>query len=144
MKDSRLAQEVEKIDKILGKLREQVEKGIPLIVEGRNDARALGRLKISGRMITLKSSKKSIFNQLEYDIPDREVIIFTDFDRRGSDLAKSIQNHLQGRGKKANILFWKRLKRLVGRNVKDVEGLPSYLEKLRRLTSKEPSDSNFP
>ncbi|MBL7118763.1 toprim domain-containing protein [Candidatus Bathyarchaeota archaeon] len=140
VKDSRLAQEVEKIENILGRLKEEVDRGTPLIVEGKNDIIALNRLKISGRMIALKSNRNSIFNQLEYDIPGREVIIFTDFDRRGSDLAKSIRNHLQRRGKRVNILFWKRVKKLVGRYVKDVEGLPSYLVKLRRLSGKTPPD----
>lgn len=140
VKDSRLAQEVEKIENILGRLKEEVDRGTPLIVEGKNDIRALNRLEISGRMIALKSNRNSIFNQLEYDIPGREVIIFTDFDRRGSDLAKSIRNHLQRRGKRVNILFWKRVKKLVGRYVKDVEGLPSYLVKLRRLSGKTPPD----
>ncbi len=140
VKDSRLAQEVEKIENILGRLKEEVDRGTPLIVEGKNDITALNRLEISGRMIALKSNRNSIFNQLEYDIPGREVIIFTDFDRRGSDLAKSIRNHLQRRGKRVNILFWKRVKKLVGRYVKDVEGLPSYLVKLRRLSGKTPPD----
>jgi len=140
VKDSRLAQEVEKIEKVLGRLKEEVDRGTPLIVEGKNDIIALNRLEISGRMIPLKSNRNSIFNQLEYDIPGREVIIFTDFDRRGSDLAKSIRNHLQRRGKRVNILFWKRVKKLVGRYVKDVEGLPSYLVKLRRLSGKTPPD----
>lgn len=140
VKDSRLAQEVEKIENILGRLKEEVDRGTPLIVEGKNDIIALNRLEISGRMIALKSNRNSIFNQLEYDIPGREVIIFTDFDRRGSDLAKSIRNHLQRRGKRVNILFWKRVKKLVGRYVKDVEGLPSYLVKLRRLSGKTPPD----
>jgi len=139
-KDSRLAQEVEKIENVLGRLREEVDRGTPLIVEGKNDVRALNRLEISGRLIALKSNRDSIFNRLEYDILGREVIVFTDFDRRGSELAKSVQNHLQRRGKRVNILFWRRVKKLVGRRVKDVEGLPSYLMKLRRLSGRIPPD----
>jgi 5S rRNA maturation endonuclease (ribonuclease M5) len=135
MKNGRLAQEVEEIENLLGKLKEQSDKGIPLLVEGKRDVEALNRLEISGKLIELKSSRKSVFNLLEHDVEDREVIILTDFDRRGSDLAKSIHNHFQGQGEMANMLFWKRMKRLVGRNVKDVEGLPSYLATLRRLSS---------
>ncbi len=112
-----------------------MDKGIPLLVEGKRDVEALARLEISGRVIELKSSRKSVFNRLEHDIKDREVIILTDFDRRGSDLAKSIQIHFQGQGKRVDILFWKKMRRLVGRNVKDVEGLPSYLATLKRLSS---------
>ena len=135
IRNDRLAQEVEEIENLLGKLKEQSDKGIPLLVEGRKDAEALNRLEISGKVIELKSSRKSLFNLLEHDVKDKEVIILTDFDRRGSDLAKSIHNHFQGQGKMVNMLFWKRMKNLVGRNVKDVEGLPSYLAKLKKLSS---------
>jgi len=135
VKSSRLEHQVEEIENLLGKLKEQVDKGIPLLVEGKRDAEALYRLEISGRVIELKSSEKSVFNRLEHDVKDREVIILTDFDRRGSDLAKSIQTHFQGQGKRVNMLFWKRMRRIVGRNVKDVEGLPSYLATLRRMSS---------
>lgn len=135
VKNGRVVREVEEIENLLGKLKEEADKGIPLIVEGKKDEKALNRLEISGRIIKLKSSRKSVFNLLEHDVEDREVIILTDFDRRGSDLAKSIHIHFQGQGKKVNMLFWKRMKRIVGRSVKDVEGLPSYLAKLRRLSS---------
>jgi len=135
-KNTRLAKEIERVEDVLEELREQAEKGIPLIVEGKKDVKALNNLEISGRLIALKSKRRSVFNQLEYDIPDEEVIVFTDFDRRGSDLARSVQEHLQQRGRKANIIFWRKMKKLVGRNVKDVEGLPSYLATLREQSNK--------
>jgi len=35
-------------------------------------------------------------------------------------------------GVKVNLTFWRRLKALLKRNVKDVEGLPSYLKSLKK------------
>jgi hypothetical protein len=35
-----------------------------------------------------------------------------------------------------NLVFWRRLKGLVGRDVKDIEGLASYLETLKDITLK--------
>jgi len=131
IKESRSAREVEKIEKILDRLQERAEKGTPIIVEGKNDREALKRLKISGRLIELKSTKKSVFNRLEYDVPEDEVIVFTDFDRRGTRLAKAIKIHFESLGKRANLIFWRRMKGVVGRNLKDIEGLPSYIKRLK-------------
>lgn len=143
VKNSRLAHEVEKIENVLEMLKDKANRGIPVIVEGKKDVEALNRLDVSGSLIEIKSSKRSIFNRLEYDIVNEEVIIFTDFDRHGSELAKDIQGHLERRGKKANILLWRRMRDLVGKDVKDVEGLPSYLVTLRKISNKTTSDTGL-
>ena len=136
VKNSRLASVVEEIEDVLVKIKDEVNRGVPILVEGRKDVEALQRLDISGSFLEIKSSKRSIFNRLEHDVVGEEVIIFTDFDRQGSELARGIQDHLERRGKKVNILLWKRMRNLVGKDVKDVEGLPSYLETLKKLSSK--------
>ncbi len=143
VRNSRLAHEVEKIENVLDRLKDKANRGIPVIVEGKKDVEALNRLDVSGSLIEIKSSKRSIFNRLEYDIVNEEVIIFTDFDRHGSELARDIQSHLERRGKKANILLWRRMRDLVGKDVKDVEGLPSYLVTLRKISSKPISDTGL-
>lgn len=136
VKNSRLASIVEEIEDVLWKLRDKANRGIPVIVEGRKDVEALQRLDVSGSFLEIKSSRRSIFNRLEHDIVSEEVIIFTDFDRQGSELARDIQGHLERRGKKVDILLWRRMRNLVGKDVKDVEGLPSYLETLKKLSNK--------
>ncbi|UCD72906.1 MAG: hypothetical protein JSW01_05525 [Candidatus Bathyarchaeota archaeon] len=136
VKNSRLAYIVEEIEDVLMKLNDQANRGVPVIVEGRKDVKALQRLDVSGGFLEIKSSKRSIFNRLEHDVVSEEVIIFTDFDRQGSELARDIQGHLERRGKKVNILLWRRMRNLVGKDVKDVEGLPSYLETLKKLSNK--------
>ena len=136
VKNSRLAYEVEEIEDVLVKLKDEAKRGIPVIVEGKKDVEALQRLDVPGSFIEIKSSKRSILNRLEHDVISEEVIIFTDFDRYGSELARDIQDHLERRGKKVNVLLWRRMRNLVGKDVKDVEGLPSYLETLKKLSSK--------
>jgi 5S rRNA maturation endonuclease (ribonuclease M5) len=141
-KNTRLAHEVEEIENILKMLKEKTSRGIPVIVEGRKDTEALNRLDVSGSILEIKSSKKSIFNRLESDITDEEIVIFTDFDRRGSELARDIQSHLERRGKKGNILLWRKMRNLIGKKVKDIEGIPSYILTLKRLSSKPSSYTN--
>lgn len=136
VKNSRLAYVVEEIEDVLVKLKDEANRGVPVIVEGRKDVKALQRLDVSGGFLEIKSSKRSIFNRLEHDVVSEEVIIFTDFDRQGSELARDIQGHLERRGKKVNILLWRRMRNLVGKDVKDVEGLPSYLKTLKKLSNK--------
>lgn len=133
----------EGIENILIKLKEENDRGIPVIVEGRKDLEALNKLGITGRVIQLKSGRKSIFNRLEYDIANEEVIVFTDFDKRGTELARTVRNHFEKRGKKANMLLWKRMRRLASRSLKDVEGLPSYLAKLKELSEKATEKQAF-
>jgi 5S rRNA maturation endonuclease (ribonuclease M5) len=90
VKNSRLAYEVEEIENVLVKLKDEVKRGIPVIVEGKKDVEALQRLDVPGSFIEIKSSKRSILNRLEHDVISEEVIIFTDFDRYGSELARDI------------------------------------------------------
>ncbi len=142
-RDQGLTRLAEEIENILIKVKEENDKGIPVIVEGRKDVEALNKLGITGRIIQLKSGRRSIFNRLEYDITDEEIVVFTDFDTRGTELARTIRTHFERKGKKANMLLWKRMRRLASRSLKDVEGLPSYLEKLKRLSEKTPEKRAF-
>ena len=66
------------------------------------------------------------------DAGKSEIILLMDFDRRGREWTKRMAQQLQERKIKPNLHFWKRLLKLVGRNVKDIEGLATYLETLKR------------
>jgi len=61
----------------------------------------------------------------------REVILLLDFDRRGKELTKNLKKYLETTGIKLNLTFWKKLSSLVGTEVKDVEGLATYMETLK-------------
>ena len=43
-----------------------------------------------------------------------------------------ITQYLEEKRVKVNSVFWRKLSGLVRRDVKDIEGIPSYLEKLKK------------
>ncbi len=121
---------INNITKILEKLCQEIVSGTPVLVEGKKDIEALRRLNIPCTAITVKNSGKVLEDVLE-EIRTPEVIIFVDFDRHGSELAKRIKYQLEHRHVKANLVFWRMIRALVRRDVKDVEGLPTYIENLK-------------
>jgi len=59
-----------------------------------------------------------------------------DFDKYGREMTKLLLSSLERMKIKPNLLFWKRLAGLVGRDLKDVEGLSTYLETIKRKIGK--------
>ena len=116
--------------KMFERLCKETAGGTPILVEGKKDVEALRRLNVLGTAITMKDSGKVLEDVLE-EVRSREVIVFVDFDRHGSELAKRILFRLERRRVKVNLVFWRMIRALVRRDVKDVEGLPSYMERLR-------------
>jgi len=129
---------LERILKLLERLEEQSAKGTPIVVEGKNDVQALYRLGITGDIILAKTSGKSFFDVLsEIERRERrEVILLFDFDRRGKEWTRRLARCLEGMKITPNLLFWRMLLGLVGRDVKDIEGLATYLEALKNRSSK--------
>ncbi|MBE0512229.1 toprim domain-containing protein [Candidatus Bathyarchaeota archaeon] len=125
---------LEKILKLLERLTKESTKGTPIIVEGRNDVNALHELGLQGDIISAKSSGKSFLDVLgEVEgRGKREVILLMDFDRNGKEWTNRLARRLEEMRITPNLLFWKRLLGLVGHDVKDIEGLATYLETLRK------------
>jgi 5S rRNA maturation endonuclease (ribonuclease M5) len=128
---------LEKIHKLLERLEKQSAKGTPIVVEGRNDVHALHRLGITGDIILAKTSGKSFLDVLsEIEKTGKpEIILLFDFDRRGKEWTQRLASCLEGLNIIPNLVFWKMLLGLVGRDVKDIEGLASYLETLKNKGS---------
>ena len=131
---TRLEKKLEKTFKLLERLTKEATKGTPIIVEGRNDINTLHELGLEGDIISAKSSGKSFLDVLgEVERREkREVILLMDFDRNGKQWTNRLARRLEEMRKKPNLLFWKRLLSLVGHDVKDIEGLATYLETLRK------------
>ena len=124
------ARKLEGLLELIQKLDRQSKK-IPIIVEGKNDRFALKRLGIRGEILCIKSSGNILYDILD-DISSPEIILLVDFDDYGISLAKNIIQQLENKRIKVNTHFWRRIKALVRRDVKDVEGMFSYLEKLKK------------
>ena len=129
---------LEKIHKLLERLEKQSTKDTPIVVEGKNDIQALHRLGITGDIILAKTSGKSFFDVIsEIERRERrEVILLFDFVRRGKEWTRRMARCLEGMKITPNLLFWRMLLGLVGRDIKDIEGLATYLETLKNRSSK--------
>lgn len=121
---------IEQIDGLLSEMSKLASEGVPIIVEGMADEKALKALGISGCFRRI-SSGNSLLNFVESFSNSKGIIILTDFDRTGDELAKFIAKHAKRLGVEPITEFRDRLKPLVRRNVKDVEGLAKFLQKER-------------
>lgn len=131
---SKLEKKMEKILQLLERLGKETVKGVPIIVEGKNDVHALQKLDVKGDFILAKTAGKSFLDTLsEVEKKEKqEVILLMDFDKRGKEWTKRLTQHLEKMKIKPNSFFWRELLSLVGREVKDVEGLATYMETLRK------------
>lgn len=127
----------EKVLQILNCLAEESAAGIPIIVEGRKDVESLRALGVKGRIISAKTGGKVFFDIISEveETEAKEVILLLDFDRRGRELTRNLKQYLEKTGTKPNIQLWRALSSILGTEVKDVEGLASYMETLKRKTS---------
>ena len=121
---------LERLLELIQKLDIQSET-TPILVEGKNDRISLRKLGIHGQIICVKSSSHILYDALD-DIASSEIILLVDFDEYGTSLAKTILQYLEKKRVKVNAHFWRRVKALVHRDVKDIEGFSSYLEKLKK------------
>ena len=129
----RLKEKEERLLQVLASLAEQTGKGIPIVVEGKNDVETLKMLGIEGVTISAKTGGKSLLDVVSEveKLGVQEAILLFDFDRRGREWTKRVKLHLEKVGITPNLTFWSELLILVGRDVKDIEGLASYVETLK-------------
>ncbi len=131
-----LQRKAERLAELLEKLVAESAKGVPIVVEGQKDVGALRQLNVEGKIVSSKTSGKSfldILTEIE-NLKVREVILLMDFDRRGVEWTHRLKRHLEKTRIKPNLTFWNQLYGLVGRDLKDIEGLPAYLETLENKT----------
>ena len=124
---------LEKIQNLLDRIEQKSAKGIPIVVEGKNDVDALRKLGITGNLVLAKTSGKSFFDvQDEIEqTSKREIILLFDFDRRGKEWTNRLARCLEEMKITPNLVYWKMLMGLVGRDVKDIEGLATYIENFK-------------
>ena len=129
-----LKRKAERLAKLLEKLAAEAKKGTLIVVEGQKDVASLKQLGINGDFVSSKTQGKSfldILTEIERH-KVKEVILLLDFDRRGVEWTHRLKQHLEKTRIKPNLTFWNELYGLVGRDLKDIEGLTSYLETLKK------------
>jgi len=123
---------IEDIEKILLELQEE-NKSIPILVEGDKDVLALRKLGLAGIIISINKGKSlsDFCDNLARDYKD--IIILTDWDRRGGHLGHTIRKNLEGRvncNMKYREFFAKNT------TTRTVEGIPSWIETIRKKIDK--------
>jgi 2,5-diamino-6-(ribosylamino)-4(3H)-pyrimidinone 5'-phosphate reductase len=132
-----LKRKAERLAKLLEKLAAEAKKGTPIVVEGPKDVSSLKELGINGDFVSSKTQGKSFLDILT-EIERRkvtEVILLLDFDRRGVEWTHRLKQHLEKTRIKPNLTFWNELYGLVGRDLKDIEGLATYIDTLKKKTT---------
>lgn len=116
------------LEKILIDLRENnIE--IPILVEGDKDIEALKKLEINGIIISYNKGM-SVTNFCD-DIANKydKIIILTDWDKKGGQLCYMLKKNLIGR---VDCITDYRKKIAQKTSIKTVEGLPSWIDTLRK------------
>ena len=118
---------IEELEKALEELRAANETN-PIIVEGDKDIEALRILDITGTIVSLNAgmSLPNFCDKIasEYE----EVILLTDWDRRGGFLCHTISKNLEGRVI-CNTTYRERFAKHT--TVRTVEGLPSGIQTMK-------------
>lgn len=120
------AESLECVEKVLHDLID-MNKEIPVLVEGEKDLKALRELGLVGEIIIVQSGKK-ISALCDFIAENyREIIILTDWDRKGWQLYRRIERNLRGRTRCIHYYRDTFAKHL---SVKNVEGVPAFIKTL--------------
>lgn len=117
-------------------LVEASSNGAAVIVEGMRDMRALRALGVSGPIVM---ASRSPALGLAEDAARKysEIVVLTDWDQKGDEMARTIAQHLRSAGVRADLDIRGRLKKLVRKEIKDVESLSLYVERMRELCGRK-------
>lgn len=123
---------LEEIEKALNDLKEE-NKIVPIIVEGEKDIEALNKIGIIGKIISVNTGFSIIDFCDKIAEKYKDVIILTDWDRKGGYLCHTIMKNLQGRVN-CNTSY----REILSKNsvTKTVEGLPSWIYTLKERINK--------
>ncbi|ACV25098.1 toprim domain-containing protein [Methanocaldococcus fervens] len=118
----------EKLLEVIEELKIEAEEK-PIIVEGKRDVESLEKLGIEGTFIVISKTPVYLIADELVRKGIKEVILLTDFDRRGRLLAKAIVEEFRHRGIKVNTKLRHEIFIYTNSGIKDIESLFSYVNK---------------
>ena len=122
---------LERFQKLIERVSFESSNGSIIIVEGQKDRESLRSMGITGQIRCLQSSHKNVTGFVERLEESLCVVVLTDFDREGISLAKRLSRSLHARGLRANLVLWKSLRELTRSEIRSIEELPKYEERLQ-------------
>jgi 5S rRNA maturation endonuclease (ribonuclease M5) len=118
-------------------IRDLVASALPLIVEGREDAKALRNIGVTNPIIILNTGPR--YKVIEHIVKThKHVVILTDFDREGKRLYGMLNRELAPFGVHVDARFREELQKT---RLDQVEGIASYYRRIAscsRITSSPP------
>jgi len=136
---SSIERKIERIIFLLERLRGEASEGALLLVEGQRDAEALRRIGVDSEILAIKSCGENLIDLIDRieKCGKKEIILLMDFDRHGREMTERLIRNLERMKIKINVSFWRELLSLVERDLKDIEGLATYLETLERKSGRK-------
>lgn len=118
----------ERLKEFLSALYE-INKRIPIIVEGRRDVIALRKLGFIGEIKTVHSGEG--LYEFSQNIVERynRVVLLIDWDEKGEILFKKLSSHLKGLWEEFST-FREIIKMLCQKDIMDIEDIPNLLKRL--------------
>ena len=107
----------------------EINKEVPVIVEGKRDAHALQKLGLIGEIITLHRGQNLYDFCLDIEERFQKIIILLDWDNNGDNLFKTLSEHLKGYWEEFSW-FRELLRMLCQKDISTVEGIPKLLKRL--------------
>lgn len=122
-----------RLDEVLESVqREANETPAPVLVEGRNDERALTRLGIEVETVRVSGNGRSLAETAErVSRRYEEAILLTDWDSEGNALKSKLKPLLESHGVVPRTTHRKRLRDLTAKEIHDVESLPQQRTRMR-------------
>jgi 5S rRNA maturation endonuclease (ribonuclease M5) len=133
------AKRLEKMEKLIDELIERSESE-PIIVEGSRDFRALRDIGVEGFIKPMNTGIGIIDFCEALAAEYSSFIILTDWDRKGGQIAHHLRVGFESVDAKYDLQIRAQLAVLSKKEIKDVESLPSYLDRLRKyVTTRVPN-----
>jgi len=107
----------------------EINKKVPVIVEGKRDSVALRKLGLMGEIITLHRGVSLYDFCEEISESYEKVVILLDWDDKGESLNKELNRNLKGLWEEFSA-FREIFKILCQKDIKDIEGIPKLIKKL--------------
>ena len=114
----------------LEELKYYGEQGVPILIEGRKDEEALKKLGVEGEFIKVSGTPLNLFEIAEIAAKSSKVIILTDFDKKGNQLAKRLSQDIQSLGSEPDMQIRRRIMGMTRKYIKDIQSLPRHINQL--------------
>lgn len=124
------AERLEKIEEVILELKTLAQEGAVIVVEGKRDAESL-------RLLGIKGDIRQASHQPLHEFAESlsrcggEIILLTDWDKKGGFMARKIIKYLLSFGVMPNTDIRSRIRALVKKRIKDIESLNNYVNKYR-------------